>query len=153
MLAVSPFMTVLGTSPLSSKTLFTVHDLISISNSMQSSYSFFGELALIIFLPVLFFSSLIVPSAAFCHGEYGSVCLTWQSACLAFCLNSPITCSLAPSIIRVLGTLLVQTRVIMSHVHCFSLPLDMPYTMCSSGHKPGHIYFPCVKQSLPQVCQ
>ena len=104
MLAVSPFMTVLGTSPLSSKTLFAVHDLVSISNSMQSSHSFLGELALIIFLPTLFFSSLMVPSAAFYHGEYGSACLTWQSACLALCLNSPTTCSLAPSIIcRIFG--------------------------------------------------
>ena len=105
MLAVSSFMTVLGfTSPLSSNTLFAVHDLNSISNSMQSSHSLLRELALIIFLPTPFFSSLIVPSATFCCGEYGSVCFTWQSACLSFHLNSPITCSLAPSIIRVLGT-------------------------------------------------
>ena len=105
------------------------------------------------YLPVLFFSSLIVPSAAFCHGEYGSVCFTQQSACLALCLNSPITCSLAPSINRVLGTPLVQARVTMSHVHHFSMPLDMPCTMYSCGHILGHIYFPCVKQSLPQECQ
>ena len=110
-------------------------------------------LALIIFLPALFFSSLTVPSAAFCHGEYGSVCLTWQSACLAFHLNSPITCSLAPSIIRVLGTPSCANK--SDHVSCayFSLPLGMPYTMYSCGHNPGHIYFLCVKQSLPQVCQ
>ena len=69
MLAVSPFMTVLGTSPSSSKTLFAVHDHISISNPKQSSHSFIGELDLIIFLPAPFFSSLIVLSAAFCHGE------------------------------------------------------------------------------------
>ena len=119
MLAVSPFMTVLGTSPLSSNTLFAVHDLISISNSMQSSHSFLGESALIIFLPALFFSSLIVPSAVFCHGEYGSVCFTWQLACLAFHLNSPISCSLAPSIIRVLGTPSCAKRVAMPHVHHF----------------------------------
>ena len=104
MLTVSPFMTVLGTSPLCSNTMFAVDDLISISNSMQSSHSFFGELDLIIFLPALFFSSLIVPSAKFCHGDYGSVCFTWQSAYLAFCLNPPMTCSLAPSTIRELGT-------------------------------------------------
>ena len=73
MLAVSPFITVLGTSPLSSKTLCVVHDLISISNSKQSSHNFFGELDLIIFLPAPFFSSLMVLSAAFCHGEYCSV--------------------------------------------------------------------------------
>ena len=132
-------MTVLGTSPFSSKTLFAVLDLISISNFMQSSHTFFGELDLIIFLPALFFSFLIVPSAAFCHGEYGSVCFTWQSACLAIFLNSPITCSLAPSITRVLGTSLVQTRVTMPHVHHFSLPLDILCTMCSCGHKLGHI--------------
>ena len=83
MLAVSPFMTVLSTSPLNSKTLLVVHDLISISNSKQSSHNFFGELDLIFFLPTPFFSSLMVVSAAICHGEYGSVCLTWHSACLA----------------------------------------------------------------------
>ena len=89
MLAVSPFMNVLGTSPLSSKILFAVHDHISISNSMQSSYSFLGELDLIIFLPEPFVSSLIAPSTAFCNGEYGSVCFTWQSACLALHLIHP----------------------------------------------------------------
>ena len=146
-------MTVLGTSPVSSKTVFVVHDLISISNSMESSHSFFGQLDLIIFLPAPFFSSLIVVSAAFCHGEYGSVCFTWQSACLALCLNSPITCSLAPSITRVLGPPLVQTRVTMSHVHRISLPLVMPYTMCSCWHKLGHICSPCVKQFMPPGCQ
>ena len=82
-LAVSLFMTVLGTSPLSSKTAFAVYDHVSISNSKQSSHGFSGKLALIIFLPELFSSSPLVPSAAFCHGEYGSVRLTWQSACLA----------------------------------------------------------------------
>ena len=76
MLTVSPFMTVLGTSPLLSNILLAVHDLISICNSMQSSHSFFGELALISFLPAPFFSSLVVPSAVFCHEEYGSVCFT-----------------------------------------------------------------------------
>ena len=127
MLAVSPFMTVLGTSLLSSKTLFAVHDLISISNSIQSSHSFFGELALIIFLPGLFFSSLIVPSAALCHGEYGSVCLTWQSACLALCLKSPITCSLDPSITRVLGTPSCANK--SDNVSCASLFFALRYAL------------------------
>ena len=63
------FITVLGTSPLSSKTLFAVYDLISISNSRQSSHNFFGELDLTIFLQGLFFSSLMVLSAAFYHGN------------------------------------------------------------------------------------
>ena len=119
MLAVSPFITVLGTSPLSLKTLFVVHDLISISNSNQSSHNFFGELDLIIFLPAPFFSSLMVLSAAFCHGEYGSVYLIWQSSCLALHLNSPITCSLAPFITRVLGTPSCANRSV--NVSCTSL--------------------------------
>ena len=76
MLTVSPFMTVLGTSPLCSKTFFVVHDPISTSNSKQSFHSFFGELDMIIFLPAPFFSSLMVLSAIFLHGKYGSVSLT-----------------------------------------------------------------------------
>ena len=63
MLDVSPFMTVLGTSPLRSKTLFAVHDLISISNSEQSSHNFFGELDLII---VSFSTFLQLSNGAFC---------------------------------------------------------------------------------------
>ena len=144
MLAVSPFITILGTSPLSSKTLFAVHDLISISNS-KSSHTFFGELHLIIFLPAPFFSSLMVLSAAFYNGEYGSVCFTWQSACLALCLNTPITGSLIPSTARVLGTPSCVIGITMSHVHHFSLPFGMPCTMCSCGHKLGHINSPSVK--------
>ena len=42
LLAVSPFITVLGTSLLSSKTLGALHELISISNFKQSSHNFFG---------------------------------------------------------------------------------------------------------------
>ena len=68
MVDVSPYMIVLVTSPLSSKTVFAVHDLISISSSLQSSHSIFGELDLIMFLPAPFFSSLVVPPAAFYHG-------------------------------------------------------------------------------------
>ena len=119
MLAVSPFIAVLGMSPLSSKTLFVVHDLISISYSTQSSHNFFGELDLILFLPAPFFSSLRLLSAAFYHREYGSVCFTWQSACLALCLNSPITCSLTPSITRGLGTPSCENR--SDNVSCASL--------------------------------
>ena len=69
MLAVSPFMTVLGTSPLSSKTLFAVHDLISISNSIQSSHSFFGELALIIFFQHFSSAPLLCPLLHFAMGN------------------------------------------------------------------------------------
>ena len=127
MSAVSLFMTVLGTSPLSSKTLFAVHDLISISHSMQSSHSFFGELDLIIFLPALFFSSLIVHYAAFCHGEYGSVCFTWQSACVVLCLNSPITSSYAPSITSVLGTPSYASK--NDNISCAALFFAIGYAM------------------------
>ena len=127
MLAVSPFITALGTSPLSSKTLFVVHDLISISNSKQSSHNFFGELDLILFLPRPFFSSLMALSAAFCHGEYDSVCFTWQSAYLASCLNSPITCSLSLSITRVLGTPCYANR--SDNVSCASLFFAIEYAL------------------------
>ena len=79
MLAVSPFMTVLSTSPLSSKTLFVVHDLISISNSINSSHSFFWEFDMISFLPAPFFSSLVVDPLhhASKNGEhfYGETCI------------------------------------------------------------------------------
>ena len=109
------------------KHIVCCHDLISISNSMQSSHSFLGQLALIIFLRALFFSSLIVPSAAFCNGEYGSVCFTWQSACLAFCLNSPITCSLAPSITMLLGTPSCASK--SDNISCALLFLAIGYAL------------------------
>ena len=143
MLAVSPFVTVLGTSPMSSETLFAVHDLISISNSMQSSHSFFGELALIIFLPALFFSSLIVPSGAFCHGEYGSVCLTWQSACLALCLNSPITRSQFRDIIWSYDSLFFLSSGLFtsSSVKCLydDLYTHLPFSFRIFAHNAGPI--------------
>ena len=127
--------------------------ILFISNSMHSSHNFLGELVLIIFCPALFFSSLRVPSAAFCHGEYSSVCFTWQSACLAFCMNFPITCSLVPSITRVLGTPSCANK--SDNVSCASLFYATGYALhhVSCGHKLGNIYFPCVKQSLPQLCQ
>ena len=127
MLAVSPFITVLGISPLSSKTLFVVHDLISIYNSKQSPHNFFGKLDLIIFLPAPFFSSLMVLSAAFCHGEYSLVCFMWQSACLALCLNSHITCSLTPSITRVLGS--PSCANTSDNVSCVSLFFAIGYAL------------------------
>ena len=71
------------------------------------------------FLPAPLFSSLIVPSNAFYYGEYGSVCFRWQSACLALCLNSLITCSLLHPIPVYLGPPVVQAGVTMSHVHHF----------------------------------
>ena len=58
----------------------------------------------VIFLPAPRFSSLMAPSAAFCHGEYGSVCLKWHPISLAFFLNVPIACSLALSMTIVIGT-------------------------------------------------
>ena len=73
-----------------------------------------------------------------------------QDNLLAVCLNSPIVCSLTPSITRVLGT--PSYASMSDNVSCVSLffPLGMACTMCSCGHKVEHINFPCVKQSLPQ---
>ena len=145
MLAVSPFITVLGTSPLSIKTLFVVHDLISISNSKQSSHYFFGELDLIIFLPAPFFSSLMVLSAAF--WPWGIwISLLHMAICLPS-LTPEFTYSLFSHSIHHQRAWDPSCANKSDNVSCasLSLPLGMPYTMCSCGHRLGHICSPCVK--------
>jgi hypothetical protein len=44
------------------------------------------------------------PSAACCHGEYGSVTRGWQSASLSLRQNSPLVCSLESLVTMVRGT-------------------------------------------------
>ena len=117
-----------GTSSSSLKTLFTIDNRISDSSSMQSSQSTLGHLVQSIFLAVPFLSSQMAPSVAFCHGEYGSVCLTWQPACHVLHLNSPIVCSFDPSIITWLGRPPGQTIRIMLHALGLLSSLGKPYT-------------------------
>ena len=54
----------------------------------------FDDPDLIIFRPAPFLSSWMFPSAACCHGEYGSVCFSPQLDSLSLCLNLPSTCPL-----------------------------------------------------------
>ena len=69
MLGVCPETSVSGTSPFSSKMSCAVWAQIVASNMRQWSHNFRGALLLSIFLPKLFFNSLMAPSAALAHGE------------------------------------------------------------------------------------
>ena len=126
MFAVSPLSFVFGTSPSNSKTLFTIDDQISVSSSIQSSQSTLGDSVRSIFLAVPFLSSRMAPSVAFCHGEYGSVCLTWQPACCVLCLNSPIVCTFDPSMIILFVTEFRQPIQVQIH-------LEMPGILVQLG--------------------
>ena len=126
MLAVLPLMTVLGTSPLSSKTylLYVIlSPFLTLCNHPTASLGVsLDQLSLSTFLQLPYCTFCCI-----CHGEYGSVFLTWQSACLPLCLNSPITCSLDSSITRVLGTPSCTNK--SDNVSCTSLFLAIGYAL------------------------
>ena len=73
-------------------------------SSMQWPQRTLGDSVFIILRDTPRFNSRIHPSAACCHGEYGLVCLAWQSASLNFLLKLPRVCSFEPSSIMVGGT-------------------------------------------------
>ncbi len=60
---------------------------------MQWSHRTLGDPVFVILRDKPHFNPRIDPSAACCHGEYGSVCLAWQSAALSFLLKLPRVCS------------------------------------------------------------
>ena len=124
-LAVSLFMTVLGTSPLCSKILSVVHDHIFSSNSRQSSHSFFGDLDLMIFFQHLFSALLLCLLLHFAMGNKVQSAL--QDNLLAVCLISPIGCSLTPSITRVLGTPSNANK--SDNISCASLSFSIGYAL------------------------
>ncbi len=104
MLAVLPVIMVSGTSPLVIYTELLVKEQINASSLIQWAQSTLGELVLIILPDTPRFSSRIQLSAACCHGEYGSVCLAWQSASRSFLLKSPLHCLFKLSNTMVRGT-------------------------------------------------
>ena len=73
------------------------------SNSKKMFQSTLGDFILVVFLPDPLFSSQIPPSAAICHGYFGSVWFKWHPASATLCLKSPIVCSFGTSTI-ILGS-------------------------------------------------
>ena len=104
MSAVQPFITVSNTSPFNWQMSKAAWDWTHPSVSKQSSQNLLGVLVDVIFWALPCFSSLVCPSAALAHWEWGSICWTQTFICLCFFLNSPRVCSLDLSMTTVSGT-------------------------------------------------